>query len=156
MVQDAHDNNVRTHEPSFRELVAELDGLRALYDAEIRAVRESMVTRFAALKELTEQSFTAAHLAVTKSEDSQRSYNSTHNDLVRKMDAQYAHMMSRSEADAKFNSLGPRFDAIELRIRELAQKSSESIGGQLLTMRLVAIGGVLVAIIGIVFAVLRG
>ena len=42
--------------------------------------------------------------AVAKAEISQTVYNATHNDLTRKMDAQYKEMLPRTEADSRFKS----------------------------------------------------
>ena len=57
-----------------------------------------MVKDFAAAKEKVADAFAASEKAMTKSDASQKEYNSTHNDLTHKMEKQYAEMLPRTEA----------------------------------------------------------
>lgn len=107
--------NGRTHEPSLREITADLDGFKALVEAQFDALRDVMAERdrrydqqfksgetavtaaLAAQKELTSAAFASSEKAIVKAEEAQRSYNASHNDLIRKMDS----MIPRTEFDAR-------------------------------------------------------
>lgn len=102
-------NAQRTHEPSLREVVAELDGLRKLMDerdkwyGERDKDRQTAVDKaLAAADKQTVAAFLAAKEAVFKAEEGQKSYNATHNDIARKMDEQNKATMPRTEIDARF------------------------------------------------------
>lgn len=136
-----NDNNgTRTHEPSLRELTSELDGVRGLLDARIQANREILDERdrlykerddarrtavdaaLAAVKEQTKASFEASEKAIVKAEEAQKSYNSSHNDLARKMDDQNKATMPRPETET-------RFQALEEKITSLRDAVSTITGG---------------------------
>jgi hypothetical protein len=141
--------SARTHEPSLREVVAELDGFKELFRSEIAAVRELFRTQLAAQKELTNQAFVASRDAIVKAEESQRVYNATHNELSRKMESQYAHMIPRTEFERAFEGLDDL-------VRKLEGARSEGVGGQLLVARLFAAGWFVVGLIAVIVAVVRG
>lgn len=112
----------RTHEPSLRELTSQLDGLRELNESRFTSIRELLDERdrlykersdaqktavdaaLAAQKEQTASSFSSSEKAIRKAEESQQSYNAGHNDLSRKMEAQYALMVPKTEAQLKWDS----------------------------------------------------
>ncbi len=73
------EDNGRTHEPSLRELVAELDGLRELLMERDKRYDE----RFVSAKEMVKTAFDSAEKAITKAEQAQTTYNQTHNDVQR-------------------------------------------------------------------------
>ncbi len=95
------DPNGRTHEPTYRELVAELDGFKALMEER----RHGTAAALQALEKQMAASFLASEKAVLKAEASQTQYNVGHNDLTRKMDAQYKDMLPRTEGDARFKAM---------------------------------------------------
>ena len=119
-------SNLRTHEPNMRELTADLDGLREVMKAELRALNDLAVERdrryserdssrqeevknaLVAAKEQTSASFVASKEAITEAKKSQDSYNSTHNDLVRKMEKQSAETITRDAAMGLFKSAEDR------------------------------------------------
>lgn len=108
-----------------------------------------------ALKELTAAAFVASEKAIVKAEEAQFAYNSTHNDLARKMDAQYKEMVPRAEANLKWD--GFEKDLVELRkdISGLREAKSELggkfSGSQVVFSYIFAILGLLAAVAAIVF-----
>jgi phosphopantetheinyl transferase (holo-ACP synthase) len=128
----------RTHEPSLREVTVEVDGLRELMESRLDAMaklaeerdkwytdrdedRQSSVDKaLTAQKEQTASSFSASKEAILKAEEAQKSYNTTHNDLSRKLDEQNKMNMPRPEAQQ-------RFDAQAKELAEL--KQAVGIGG---------------------------
>ena len=86
----------------FERIIRELD--RRLTDraeAQDKAVSAALI----AAERQTAQSFAASEKAISKAENSQREYNQGHNDLSRKMEAQYASMVPSSEAKLKWESI---------------------------------------------------
>jgi hypothetical protein len=81
-----------------------------LRDAEIRSIRSSSDFMLSTFKE-----------AISKAELQQNTWNVSHNDLVRKMEDQYQHMMPREEAMREFNN-------IKDSIGELRESRSEHYG----------------------------
>jgi hypothetical protein len=126
-------------EPSLRELTAIVKALDKLigerltaleklmserdrrYDERFEAQKDAVQAALVAAKELTAAAFAAAKEAISKSEVAQTAYNATHNDLTRKMDAQYKEMLPRQEADA-------RFKGVEEKISELREFRSQYSG----------------------------
>lgn len=102
---------------NLRELSARVIAMRELLDE--RDTRYS--ERDAARLKAVESAFAASKEAITKAEDGQKQYNATHNDLARKMDAQYQAMIPRSEADI-------RFKVLEARLSEILEARSEVKG----------------------------
>lgn len=136
---NGENNGSRTHEPSLRELTAELDGLREVLLAKLEAAKEIFNERdklykerdesrrtmvdaaLVAQKEQTKASFEASEKAIVKAEEAQKSYNQSHNDLVRKMDEQNKATMPRTETESRFRTL-------EEKINELRTGEARVIG----------------------------
>lgn len=136
-------NGARTHEPSLRELTSELDGLREVTAANLKSLREILDERdrlygerdnsrrlavdaaLMAAKDQTAASFAASEKAIVKAEDAQRSYNSSHNDLLRKMDAQ----ISRTEVESIVKGIEERISRVDADLRGLRESRSE-FGGE--------------------------
>ena len=124
------DQNGRTHEPSLRELTAELDGMRNLLLEKIEATkgildeRDKLYTERAlaggkaveaalkAAETLTNAAFAASEKAIVKAEEAQKSYNAAHNDLSRKMDEQNKATMPRTETEARMGNLSDKVDEV--------------------------------------------
>lgn len=103
------ENGGRTHEPSLRETVAELDGLRDFLLVEIKSVRELVNERHERYKErdadrskAVEAAFSASEKSNQKTETAQKDYNVQHNDLIKKMDDQNKATIPRTECEARF------------------------------------------------------
>ena len=141
-----------------RALRAELVGLRQLmderntrYEQSFRESKDAVQAALEAAKDQTAASFLASEKAIGKAEASQTAYNVGHNDLTRKMDAQYKEMLPRPEADSRFKSIEEKLS--ELReYRSGAQGHSSgtrSIGDALATVvaLIIAAGAVVVAIV---------
>jgi hypothetical protein len=133
------DRNGRTHEPNLRELTAEIDGLRnltntrftyvekvqderhQLYKERAESQKVAVDDALAAQKEQTTASFQASEKAIVKAEESQKVYNQGHNDLSRKMEAQYSTMVPQAEAKLKWDSIDKAIE--ELRKENAAAKT---------------------------------
>jgi hypothetical protein len=116
-------NGARTHEPSLREVVAELDGLRQLLDERnkwygerdkdrqlavdkaLAAVEKQTASAFEAAKEANAAALIAQKESSLKTEDAQKQYNIGHNDLIRKMDQQNKDTIPRTETESRFKNL---------------------------------------------------
>jgi chromosome segregation ATPase len=139
--------------------VAELRAIKAILDERDKLYKERDDSRrtavdaaLAAVKEQTKSSFEASEKAIVKAEEAQKSYNTSHNDLSRKMDEQYKAMTPQSEARLKWDNtdkelMEVRKDVISTResaqkeitnlrdslMREIAglrESRSESVGGR--------------------------
>ena len=126
----AEDSNGRTHEPNLREITAELDGLKDLLFAKMEASQNMLDERdklyterdnsrrtaveaaLTAVKEQTKASFDASEKAIVKAEESQKAYNTAHNDLARKMDEQNKATMPRLETQQRFSAIEEKIAAI--------------------------------------------
>jgi len=114
----------------LRELTADLDGMRDLLLEKITATKEILNERDnlytertvssgtavnAALKAaetLTNAAFAASEKAIVKAEEAQKSYNSSHNDLARKMDEQSKATMPRQETESRFHAVEEKIATI--------------------------------------------
>lgn len=161
--------NGRTHEPSLRETVAELDGLREAFRIRIEALENLAAERdkwyserdrdrsasvdkaLTAAKEQTASSFAASKEAILKAEEGQRSYNTSHNDLSRKMEEQYKSMLPRAEAFLKWDSSDKEISEARKEIAGLRESRSAS-GGH--SMGEKAMWGYVVGAVGLILAVL--
>ena len=125
--------NGRTHEPSLRETVSQLDDLKELllvmlaaqakvteerdrrFEDKFKSQEAAVVAALSAQKDATLSAFMASEKAIVKAEDAQREYNARSNEFRGQLDDQAKLLMSRSEA-------GARFDATDLRIEELKKR----------------------------------
>jgi hypothetical protein len=81
-----------------------------LYSERFAASQQAIKDALAAQKELTNAAFSASEKAIVKAEEAQKAYNSAHNDLVHKMDAQYAIMMPQNEARSMFRGIEEKIE----------------------------------------------
>jgi phosphopantetheinyl transferase (holo-ACP synthase) len=91
----------QSHDASSRELTTQLNALRDLVDERDKRYDE----RFKSQDKAVDAAFAAQKEAIAKAESAQLQYNVVHNDLNRKMDAQYQQMLPRHEADSRFQTL---------------------------------------------------
>lgn len=89
-----------------------------LYGARFDAAQTAVTAALAAQKELTSAAFLSSEKAIVKAEGAQHSYNTTHNDLSRKMDQQYERMMPRAESLALHDATKDRLAALEKDLKE--------------------------------------
>lgn len=126
-----NNDNGRTHEPSLRELTAELDGVEKLLTEKINNVRAVMDerdrlndTRFkagetavsaalAAQEKLTGASFAASKEAVLKAEDAQKDYNQRSNEFRGQLDDQAKTLMPRNEVSQMFKAYEEKLETIK-------------------------------------------
>lgn len=133
---------------TLSEIKSELDGLREVVLAKQEALREIIDERdrlykerddsrrtavdaaLAAVKEQTKATFEASEKAIVKAEEAQKSYNSSHNDLSRKMDEQYKAMTPQSEARLKWDNSDREIADIRKELianREAANKDNTNL-----------------------------
>ncbi len=146
----APDSNNRTHEPALREVVAELDGLRDLMDEREKRYDQAIHD----LRVWTDERFTSSDKAIGKAEAAQAQYNSAHNDLTRKMDAQYKEMLPRPEAESRFRALEEKLGELRESRHTIEGRSSgvnatSDIVGRV-TVILISIAAVVIAAIALI------
>lgn len=140
-------NNGRTHEPSLREITAELDGLRELLLAKLVAVREviderdrrytslfeeakdAMRSALAAQKELTDSSFKSSEKAIIKAEDAQREYNLRSNEFRGQLEDQANRLMPKEEANTRLSVVDDKIEDVKKDIASLRESRGE-VGGR--------------------------
>jgi len=113
-----------SHEPTLRELAAEIENIHALLEERDRRYEE----RNTANKDAVKAAFDASKEAIAEAKRAQDAYNSTHNDLVRKMERQSADMVTRADNDSRHQSLDLRVSDLRAQITALmsaAQGSSK-------------------------------
>lgn len=143
--QMSEPDNGRTHEPGLRELTADLDGMRELFNEKITSMQRLMDERdrlykerdesrrtavedaLSAAREQTQASFAASEKAIVKAEEAQKAYNASHNDLSRKLDEQNKATMPRSESMSRHEATGRILADLK---QHLDQLSGVSSGGR--------------------------
>ena len=150
-------NGNRTHEPSLRELTAQLDDIKELlqvkhdalvqivderdrlYDVRFRAAEAAVGAALAAQEKGTNAAFNASEKAISKAEDAQREYNIRSNEFRGQLDDQAKTLMPRPETSALFknmddkvsnirNELNSRIDTSNKEIASLRESRSEGGG----------------------------
>jgi hypothetical protein len=171
--------NSRTHEPSHREMVVQLDALERLVEKNDEAIREVMQERdrryedrfkaqettvgdrfkaaetavsaaLAAQEKSTSASFTASEKAIGKAEAAQSDYNIRSNEFRGQLDDQAKTLMPRAEASVQFRSYDEKIEQLRTEIAGLRESRSEGGGRQSGQQYIV---GLLIAIAGIVMGV---
>lgn len=148
MPDNGNGENNRTHEPSLRELTAELDGLRDVTVAEARALRAIVDERdrlykerddarktavdaaLAAAKEAVSAALLAADRAVAKVETANEKRFESVNEFRGQLADQAATFLPRSEANIRFEGLVEKVDAVRMEIQGLRESRSEAYGGK--------------------------
>jgi hypothetical protein len=97
-------------------LKATLDERDKLYKERDDSRRTAVDAALTAVKEQTKASFEASEKAIVKAEEAQKAYNTSHNDLARKMDEQSKATMPRSETESRFHSLEEKITEIRTTI----------------------------------------
>jgi hypothetical protein len=159
------DENGRTHEPSLRELTSDLDGLKELLISKIDSVAKDVAAldrlnatvaagqktaveaALAAQEKLTAAAFAASKEAIAKSDESQRAYNNSHNDLLRKMDDQHKETLPRPEATEKFKTLDDKIDGPNGIATRLTMIEARTAGGHAVWGYVTGAVGVLVGVV---------
>lgn len=95
----------RGHKQELKSLKKLVDERDRYYVQQFKNSEQAVKDALTANKEQTSAAFAASKEAINKAEEAQRSYNQTHNDLTRKMDAQYKEMVPASEARLKWESV---------------------------------------------------
>ena len=112
-----------TRERELREAMDEkLEERDRRYEERFKGQETAVTFALSAQEKLTASAFASSEKAISKAEASQTNYNSTHNDLTRKMDGQYKEMLTRTEAETKLH-------ALEEKIADL-RESRSLIGGR--------------------------
>ncbi len=139
------EENGRTHEPSLRELTAELDALGKLLDEKFERVQDvaterdrryeerfnasnkAVDTAMVAYKEQVKAAFDSADRAITKAEVGQTIYNQGHNDLQRKMDARETLFAQKGEVEKEFIRAGERTEDVRRTLSDFQKTQAEEI-----------------------------
>jgi hypothetical protein len=135
-------NGSRTHEPSLRELTAELDGLRELLNEKIKGVERVMderdtryAGRFEAMDEKTSLALESSKEAVLKAETATEKRFEGVNEFRGTLSDQAANLLPRSEAAARFGGIDDKIEALKegfsKEISSLRESRSESGGERL-------------------------
>jgi hypothetical protein len=114
------ENNGRTHEPSLREVVAELDGFRQLMDERDRrygerfdAQEKAVSAALAAQEKLGATVNMASEKAIAKAEDAQNQYNVRSNEFRGALDDAQKVLLPRAEADQRFKAIEEKIDEVK-------------------------------------------
>jgi hypothetical protein len=86
-------------------VVSLLSDLEQLFTQRFTDSEKAAAVALTAVKDHTKSSFEASEKAIVKAEEAQKAYNTSHNDLARKMDEQSKATMPRSETEARFRAL---------------------------------------------------
>jgi len=151
------------------------------YSERFAAIKEMIQAEITAQKEAVTAAFASTQTAITKAEQAQKEYNALHNDLVRKMDDQAHELIQRVEAMNLFKVGNDRMDeqrtfletkvdtqriAFEKTIdkingdisalRDVVSASSGQISGNQRAINLViAVGGILIGIAGLISRLIK-
>lgn len=98
------------------------------YEDKFRLLDIATEKALAAVKEQTSAAFAANKEAVIKTEDAQRAYNASHNDLARKMETQAKQFVDRDKLDDFVNLFTDKIDEVKRDIVALRQSDSASGG----------------------------
>ena len=98
------------------------------YEDRFKAQETAVAAALASSEKLTGAAFAASKEAIVKAETAQTTYNTSHNDLTRKMDEQYKQMMPRPESDAKFEARDEKIEELKKEISVLREARSKSGG----------------------------
>lgn len=151
----------RLHEPSLKEAVTELDGLRELLLSKIDNLKELVNERdrlykerddarrvavdaaLAAAKEQTASSFSASEKAIVKAENAQSDYNIRSNEFRGQLDDQAKRLISRTEVEEMIKNVVEKISRIDNDVRSLRESRTEGVGekgGRLSSQALLAWG----------------
>jgi len=132
------DNGGRTHEPSLREVTAEMDGLKELmeerdrrYEDRFNAQQKAVEAALAAAEKQTLAAFNSGEKAIAKQEAAQTSYNERTNEFRGQLFDQARLFMPRSEAEAGVKQVSSELD----RLREDARRENEGIKKEIASLR---------------------
>jgi multidrug efflux pump subunit AcrA (membrane-fusion protein) len=164
----AEPNGTRTHEPSLRELTADVDGVKELLISKIESLKELVNERdrlykerdesrrtavdaaLAAAKENTASSFAASEKAIVKAENAQNDYNVRSNEFRGQLDDQAKRLIARTEVETMVKNLEEKINRIDIDTRGLRESRSESLGGHSLKDDVRSNIAVIVSIIAVV------
>jgi hypothetical protein len=132
---DSCSNGSRTHEPSLRELTVELDGVEKVLTEKIEANTKVAVERdrryeerFKAMDEKTSLALTSSEKAVSKAETATEKRFDSVNEFRATLNDQAGNLMSKSEANAKFQSYEEKFSELRKDIEGLREFRSKGEG----------------------------
>lgn len=173
----AEDNNGRTHEPSLRELTAELDGATALLKASVENLAEVMnerdrryEDRFTAMDEKTSLALAGSEKAVSKAETATEKRFDAVNEFRGTLSDQATNLLPRAEASAKFQSYDEKLEDMKKEIGSLRESRSGSAGAKderavvvaqnnwgshMLLLGLFSAASLIVAILAVVFVAFK-
>src|SRR5678809_79588 len=107
MSEECHE---RTHEPSLREIVAELDGFRE----QLRERDRFYLEKFKSQDEKTNLAMSSSERATTKAEMAVEKRFESVNEFRKSLSDQTATFLSKSEAEPRFQSLAEKVENIRI------------------------------------------
>jgi hypothetical protein len=113
-------DNGRTHEPDLREVIAEIDGFRALMDERDRRYQE----RFLAMDEKTGLALTSSEKAVAKAEIATEKRFDSVNEFRGQLKDQASTLLPRAEADVKFSGFSKEIEELKKSVLTAQGRSS--------------------------------
>jgi hypothetical protein len=135
MADTKNGNGNRTHEPSLRELTAELDGVEKVLLSKIEGLSaisderdRRYEDRFKATDEKTSLALTASGKAVDKAETATEKRFDAVNEFRGTLSDQAATLLPRAEATARFGSYDEKFDEMKKEIVSLRETRKETEG----------------------------
>lgn len=130
-----------------RELMSERD---TRYMGMFAASDKAVSAALAAAKEQTRDAFNSSEKAIVKAEEAQKSYNTSHNDLAKKMDEQNKATMPRMEIDSRFKNLEEK---LALLTGSFTQGSGMASGAQAAKDDTRANMSILISVISVILAI---
>ena len=129
------EDNGRTHEPSLRELTAELDGTKELFVTQLGSIGTLMderdkryEERFKAMDEKTGLALTSSKEAVTKAETATEKRFDAVNEFRGTLSDQASTLLPRAEAGARFSGYDEKLEEIKKEIVFLRETRSQMQG----------------------------
>lgn len=138
--------NGRTHEPSLRELTAQLDDVKELMAVQFQALREVMSERdrrydaqfksaetavsaaLAAAEKQTTAAFSSSEKAIVKAEDAQKEYNLRSNEFRAQLKDQADRLITKDEANNRFKVQDEKIEVQRTDIASLRESRSAGTG----------------------------
>ncbi len=128
-------DNGRTHEPSLRELTADLDGVKQLLIEKINSVitvaderDRRYEDRFKATDEKTSLALAGSEKAVTKAEAATEKRFDAVNEFRGTLSDQAASLLPRAEANANFRAYDEKIEEMKKQISALRETQTKSMG----------------------------
>jgi hypothetical protein len=127
-------------------------------DDKFKASDVAIAAALIAKDKAVEAAFLAAREASAKTEQAQNIYNNGHNDLLRKMNEQYNHMMPREEVITRINAIDEKIEQGRTEIISLREYRSQNKGTTEYKTQnaiyVIAYSGIFISLISVVVSII--